>query len=137
MRSQFDYVLLDLPPMWNDWTLSLVSWSNRVVLLTDSSIANLKQARRTMALLGSVDVPASRISVVVNRVERKMFSATKLTDVERALGVEELAGISDAGPSLRSAQDQGVSLAVVQGKSKFGQDIAALADVVTAGNDLT
>lgn len=137
VRSQFDYVLLDLPPMWNDWTLSLVSWSNRVVLLTDSSIANLKQARRTMALLGSVDVPASRISVVVNRVERKMFSATKLTDVERALGVEELAGISDAGPSLRSAQDQGVSLAVVQGKSKFGQDIAALADVVTAGNDLT
>lgn len=135
VRSQFDYVLIDLPPMWNDWTLSLVSWSNRVVLLTDSSIANLRQARRTIALLGSVDVPASRISVAVNRVERKLFAATKLEDVSRALDSDDLVSISDVGMSLRSAQDQGVPLGVVQGKNRFTQDIAALAETIVQGNE--
>lgn len=134
VRSQFDYVLIDLPPMWNDWTLSLVSWSNRVVLLTDSSIANLRQARRTIALLGSVDVPTSRISVAVNRVERKLFAATKLVDVSRALDSDDLVNISDVGMSLRAAQDQGVPLSVVQGKNRFTQDIAVLAEMIVQGN---
>lgn len=135
VRSHFDYVLIDLPPMWNDWTLSLVSWSNRVVLLTDSSIANLRQARRTVALLGSVDVPASRISIAVNRVERKLFASTKLEDVSRALGSDDLVSISDVGLSLRAAQDQGVPLGVVQGKNRFTQDIAALAEAIVQGNE--
>ena len=134
-RSEFDYVLIDLPPLWADWTLSLVSWANQVVLLTDASIANLRQARRTASLLGSVDVPASRMSMVINRMENKLFGTTKVGDLARALGRNEVTSIADCGPSLRAAQDQGLLLTAVQSKSKFSADIARLADAILAGGD--
>lgn len=136
-RAEFDFVLLDLPPLWTDWTLSLVSWANRVVLVTDTSIANLRQARRTATLLGSVDVPASRVSLAINRVERKLFGATRIADVARALGRDEVDTIADAGPALRSAQDQGVLLPSIQGRTRFAADIAKLAAQIVAGNDLS
>lgn len=136
-RAEFDYVLVDLPPLWTDWTLSLVSWANRVVLVTDTAIASLRQARRTVTLLGSVDVPASRISLTVNRMERKLFGTTRIADVARALGRDEVDTIADAGAALRAAQDQGVLLPEVHSKTKFAADIARLADQIVAGNDLS
>ena len=136
-RAEFDYVLIDLPPLWTDWTLSLISWANHVTVLTDSSIANLRQAKRTATLLGSVDVPADRISLVVNRMERKLFGATKIEDVARALGREEVISIADAGPSLRAAQDQGLLLPALQSKTKFASDISRLADAILSGADLS
>lgn len=136
-RSEFDYVLIDLPPLWTDWTLSLVSWANQVMLITDASIANLKQAKRTATLLSSVDVPGERISLVVNRIERKLFGATKIDDVARALGRAQVNRIADAGPPLRAAQDQGVLLPAVQSKTKFAADVAHLANVILAGGDFS
>lgn len=136
-RAEFDYVLLDLPPLWTDWSLSLVSWASQVMLLTDTSIANLRQAKRTVTLLGSVDVPADRIALVVNRMEHKLFGATKLADVARVLGRESLESIADAGPGLRAAQDQGVLLPAVQGKTKFATDVSRLARAIVAGGDLS
>ena len=136
-REEFDYVLLDLPPLWTDWTLSLVSWANRVILLTDTSIANLRQAKRTAALLGSVDVPTDRISLVVNRMERKLFGATKIADVSRALGRAEVNTVADAGPALRAAQDQGILLPAVQSKTKFAGDVTHLAKAILTGGDLS
>lgn len=132
-REEFDYVLLDLPPLWTDWTLSLVSWANQVVLLTDTSIANLRQAKRTAALLGSVDVPTERISLAVNRMERKLFGTTNIADVSRALGRSEVITIADAGPALRAAQDQGALLPAVQGKTRFAADVSHLAKIILAG----
>lgn len=136
-RAEFDYVLLDLPPLWTDWTLSLVSWANQIVLLTDTSIANLRQAKRTVTLMGSVDVPADRIALVVNRMQNKLFGATKVADVARALGRDAVESIADGGPALRAAQDQGVLLPAVQGKTKFATDVTRLARTIVAGGGLS
>lgn len=132
-RAEFDVVLIDLPPLWTDWTLSLVSWASQVVLLTDPSIANLRQARRTVSLLASVDVPAERVTLVVNRLERRLFGATKVADVARALGRETIATVADAGPALRAAQDQGLLLPATQGKTRFAADVAQLARTIVEG----
>ncbi len=132
-RAEFGVVLIDLPPLWTDWTLSLVSWASQVVLLTDPSIANLRQARRTVSLLASVDVPAERVTLVVNRLERRLFGATKVADVARALGRETIATVADAGPALRAAQDQGLLLPATQGKTRFAADVAQLARTIVEG----
>jgi pilus assembly protein CpaE len=132
-RAEFDYVLIDLPPLWTDWTLSLISWTDQVVLLTDTAIANLRQARRTVTLLNSVDVPDERITLVVNRMENKLFGTTKVADVARALGRHTVTTIADAGPALRGAQDQGLPLHAVQGKTRFAADVGHLAQAILAG----
>jgi len=133
IQSHFDFVLFDLPPMWTDWSLSVAGWSSQILLITDSAISSLNQAKRTLGLLSSVEVPDGRTGVVLNRSERGMFRTLRTPEVERALGADVLATISDAGASLRGAQDQGVLLSAVQGKNRFSADVAALAGSIVAG----
>ena len=136
IQSSFDYVLFDLPPVWTDWSLSVAGWSNQILLVTDTSISGLQQAKRTLALLSNVDVPSARTGVIVNRLERGVFRTLRKPDIERALGAHVMATVADAGPSLRAAQDQGLLLSATQGKNRFSADVAVLADEIVAGGGL-
>ena len=135
IRSSFDYVLFDLPPMWTNWSLSIAGWSNQILLATDTSISSLRQAKRTLGLLQSLEVPASRMGIVANRVERGMFRSMRTDDIEQVLGAEVMATVADAGSALRAAQDQGLLLSATHGKTKFSADVTSLADTIMAGGD--
>ena len=134
VRSAFDYVLIDMPPMWTDWSLSVAGTSDRLVLVTDTTISGLRQARKTMNLLRGVDIPHERTATVINRLERSMFRTLKPADIERVLSNDVLATISDAGPPLRAAQDQGLLLSATHGRVRFLSDIGVLADTLIAGH---
>lgn len=133
-RSTFDYVLVDFPPTWTDWSLSLISWTSRVMLLTDPSMAGLRQAKRTIDLLGTVGITSDRMMLVVNRPERRLFGDSRAKLIARAFGSDDVLSVVDAGPSLRAAQDQGLLLPAVQGKTRFATDVAALADRIIDGD---
>ena len=130
LRRQFDYVLLDLPADWTNWALSAAVASSRVLVVTDLSIASLRQAKRRLQLLDSIGVERSHVQVVVNRVERRLFKTIGVDEVKEALNCEVIASLATEGPALRSAQDQGLLITEVAGRSKFFNDIRELATSV-------
>ena len=134
-RREFDHVLIDLPADWTGWTLSAALSSSDIVLVTSLSIGSLRQARRRIELLTSVDFAKRRIRVAVNRVERKLFKTIGVEEAHQALGCEVVASLSDEGPALGSAQDEGLLITDVNRRSRFGADIAALADKLLALRD--
>ena len=125
----YDFVLVDLPPAWTNWSLSAVNISERIVLVSDTSIAALRQAKRRLKLFEDIHVPRSRIDLVVNRMERKIFRSINARDVEGILG-GSLAATLAAEPGLRGAQDEGHLLTESGGKSRFVADIEALAETL-------
>ena len=132
-RRQFGTVLLDLPADWTNWSLSAVMASSEVLLITDLSIASLRQAKRRLELLRSVGEGAGHIKVVVNRAERRLFKTIGVDEVSQALDCAVAASLSSEGATLRSAQDQGLLVTDVASRSKFAGEIRALADLLTAG----
>ena len=132
-RRQFGCVLLDLPADWTNWSLSAVMASSDVLLITDLSIASLRQAKRRLELLRSVSEGGERIKVVVNRAERRLFRTIGVEEVSEALGCEVAASLSSEGGTLRSAQDQGLLMGDVASRSKFSGEIRGLAELLLAG----
>jgi pilus assembly protein CpaE len=129
-QSMYDFVLVDLPPVWNNWSLSVVQAANRIALITDKSIAHLRQAKRRLRLFEEIGVPRSRVEVVVGRAERKLFGVINADDVRDTLGGEVAATLAGEGALLREAQDEGRLLGETHPKSRFVTDIAALAGVI-------
>lgn len=129
-RREFDIVLADLPADWTGWALSAALASNEIVLVTSQSIGSLRQAKRRVELLTSVGYERRHIKVVVNRVERRLFKTIGVEEVRDALGCEVLATLSEEGPELGAAQDQGLLITEVNRKSKFGRDIETLANLL-------
>lgn len=127
LRQRFDHVLIDLPANWTNWSLAIAADAGQILLVTDTSIAGLRQAKRRIDLLASVGVDPETIGIVANRMERRLFKTIGVDDITQALRCDVLTTLSDEGGSMRSAQDQGVLLGDAVGKNGFSKGIMGLA----------
>lgn len=126
-RQEYDYVILDMPANWTNWNLSALASASQILMVVEQEIASLRQAKRLLDLFHSVGVESGKVSIVVNRVEKKLFSSISLRDVREALKREVLAGLPDEKSKLVAAQDQGLLLSELEGKNKFDGEMAKLA----------
>lgn len=131
MRRHYDYVILDLPANWTNWTLSALSAADMVLMVVELSVASLRQAKRRLDLFASVGIEADSIGIVVNRVQRRLFRTIDVGDVSNTLGHAVLGSVTLEDPLVGSAQDQGVLVQQLQRKSRFHADIGKIAEQLT------
>ncbi|WP_066772695.1 AAA family ATPase [Croceicoccus mobilis] len=127
-RREFDYVLVDLPVNWTNWSLSAALACSEMIMLTDQSIRGLRQTKRCLELFDMMDVPRDNLRLVVNRVEKKMFQSIGVHEVADTLHRQISATIAKDKVGLDSAQDQGLLLTELNRKAPFVKDIQKLAD---------
>ena len=122
--SRFDYVVIDLPRTWFAWTDAVVSGSNKVFVVTETTVPGLKLASNlanAMAVKLGDDV---KPRVIVNRFEQKMFgSGLKRTDLEAALKEKFAGTVSNNYRLVREAIDRGVPLDAVEKGSNVAMDL--------------
>lgn len=131
-RREYDVVLLDTPSNLTNWNLSLLAEADSIVMLVEQNLASLRQGKRRLDLFGSVGIDPRIVSVVVNRIERKLFGNISVSDVEQALGQEVLCGLHADIQSLGTAQDQGRLIGEVRAKSPLAADVGKLAGLLAA-----
>ncbi len=129
-RREYDFVLIDLPANWTNWNLSTLLDASQIVMVVELEISSLRQAKRWLELFNTVSVNASKVSIVVNRVEKKLFGSISLRDVKDALKRDVLAGLPNEGTKITTAQDQGLLFSEIQGKSKFSAEVSKLAEIL-------
>lgn len=132
LRKRFDFVLIDLPANWSNWSLATAAEAGEILMVTDLAIGALRQAKRRIDLLASVGVETGQIKIIANRMERRFFKTIGVDDIHQALRCEVVAALSDEGSAMRAAQDQGVLLGDVGGKGSFTKGIQALAELIAA-----
>lgn len=133
LRRRFAMVLIDLPADWTNWSLSLALNATGVFMVTDSSIGGLRQGRRRIDLLESVGVNRGSVKLIANRIERRLFRTVGTEDIGDALKADVVATLGDEDGALRAAQDQGVLLHDMGGKTSYVKAIDELARRIVAG----
>ena len=134
-RQQFDYVLVDLPANWTNWSLSVALACSRILFLTDARFASLRQTKRRIDLLQSMDVPRERIGVVVNRVEKKLFQSVGTEQIAETLRSDVVATLAADAATLESAHDQATTARNINQRSRFARDVETLADLILRRED--
>lgn len=127
LRRRYAHVVLDLPTNWTNWALSAVLGADNVLLVVELSVASLRQAKRRLELFDSIGIDKSRVSIIVNRVEKRLFRSINLDDVAQTLDHPVLGSLSLDAPLVSTAQNQGVLVGQLQRKSRFVSDIAEIA----------
>lgn len=133
LRQQYAHVLLDLPANWTNWALSAVLSADAIVLVTELTIASLRQAKRQLDLFQSVGIESRAVEIAVNRVEKRLFRTIDLADVAQTLGRPVLGSVTLDAPLVSTAQNQGALVSQMQRKSNFAKDIANLSALLCAG----
>lgn len=125
-RREYDLVFLDLPSNLSNWSLATLAEAGAVVMLVEQNLSSLRQAKRRLELFRSVGIDSRIVSVVVNRIERRLFGSISLSDVEQALGHKVVCGLHAETQNLGIAQDQGLLVHEVRAKSPYAADVEKL-----------
>ena len=126
-RQEYDHVVLDLPGSWANWTLSAIDKADIILLVVDLSVGSLRQARRRLTLFEETGIDPSRLRIVANRVERRLFRTISVRDAAETLRYPVMATINNDYPVVQSAHDQGVLLSSIARRNRVAADLVALA----------
>jgi pilus assembly protein CpaE len=83
LRSQFDYVVVDTPPAFDDQVLTAFDMSDVVALLATLDIPALKNLKLTLETMDLLNYPRDRWRIVMNRSDSKV--GLSINEVEKTL----------------------------------------------------
>src|SRR6202034_1030891 len=75
VSSHFDYVVFDMPRTWFSWTDSVLLGSNRLFIVSETTVPGLRQAKQLVAAIRERLGDNPKPQVIINRFVQKMFSA--------------------------------------------------------------
>jgi len=83
LRGQFDYVIVDTPPAFDDQVLTAFDLSDIVCLLATLDIPALKNLKLTLETMELLNYPRDRWRIVMNRADSKV--GLSVAEVEKTL----------------------------------------------------
>jgi pilus assembly protein CpaE len=138
VSSHFDFVVFDMPRTWFSWTDNVLLGSNKVFIVSETTVPSLRQARQLVDAIRERLGEQPNPQVIVNRFEQKLFSpGLRRADVERAIGGALAAFIPNHYSLVREAIDRGVPLDEVKPGNKVTAQLKKLIipHALNAAND--
>src|SRR4029434_1339588 len=85
LRRMFDYVVVDMPPHFDDVVLALLEEADDVLLVASMDIPSIKNLKVGIPTLDLLALAGPKLRLVLNRANARVN--LDIADVERALGV--------------------------------------------------
>ena len=127
VSTNFDYVVVDMPRTWFSWTDSVLLGSNKLFIVSETTVPSLRHAKQLMAAIKERLGDGPNPQVVVNRFQQRMFSSgLRRSDLEQTLGDAFAAAIPNDYALVREAIDRGVPLDEVRPGNKITQQLKKL-----------
>lgn len=130
-RREFDLVLIDMPPVWTNWSLSVAAESDRIAMIVEQALPNLRQARRYLELFREVGISENMVDLIVNRAAKGRFVNITVQDVADTLAHDVIGTIREDRGELSQAIDEGKLVTEINQKNVFGQDVEQLAQSIS------
>jgi len=127
VSTHFEYVVFDMPRTWFSWTDSVLLGSNRLFIVSETTVPALRHAKQLVAAIKERLGEGPHPKVIVNRFAQRMFSpGLRKSDLQQTLG-EAFAGcIPNDYAIVREAIDRGVPLDEVKAGNKITAQIKKL-----------
>ena len=127
-RMNYDWVVIDLPVVFQRLSLMTISESDRAFLVSTPELPSLHLARKAVNLLDQLGFPKERFQIVMNRIDRRDEIAG--SDIERLFNCAIDARIPNDYFSLHRAVTLGQP---VDGHSELGKAMENLANRLSGG----
>lgn len=120
VSSHFEYVVFDMPRTWFAWTDSVLLGSNKLYIVSETTVPGLRHAKQLVAAIKERLDGGPQPQVIVNRFAQKMFaSGLGMSDIQQTLGEAFVSAIPNDYALVREAIDRGVPLDEVKAGNKI------------------
>lgn len=131
LRASAPVVVLDIPHMWTAWTRRLLINSDELVLVAEPDLANLRNAKNVLDLLGPARSNDAKPKFVMNRVGVPKRPEIPLEEFRAGVSLPPSATIPFDPKLFGAAANNGQMVAEVPGAGKFADIFLNLGRVLT------
>jgi pilus assembly protein CpaE len=128
LRTDFDWVILDLSRTWSEPTVRALDLADQILLVTLMDVPTLHHTRKHLDLLERLGHAGERIRLVANR--HSPVDAITDKDVQEFLDRAPDFRIPNDFPTTLAGVNRGVSVAEVAPRSKLARAYAELNDAL-------
>lgn len=127
--AQFDFTIVDLPAALTEWSEQVFAQSEITYVVTDQSVRGAKDTLRYLQGLKAAGMDMAKVQLVLNRSPGMFDLAgrSRVKAMEKSFGVDFSHWLSEGGPQVVEAEDQGVPLAISYKRNALRNDLKKLA----------
>jgi len=128
LRRDFALTIMDLPSVWTAWTNRTLHLADRIVLVTQLSVAHVHLARRQLGVLSLQNLNRVPLTLVCNAVNGDQQSLLSIKAAERALGRSFDIIMPEDVRAMSGAVNQGLPISEVRRGTKLEKSLGVLAE---------
>lgn len=134
LRTMFDFIVVDMPPHFDDIVLALIEEADEVLLVASMDIPSIKNLKVGIQTLDLLALAGPKLKLVLNRANAKVN--LEVADVERALGLPaDFKVPSDI--AVPQAINRGMPVIVDRPKSQAATALNAIAEAIAGDQPAT
>jgi pilus assembly protein CpaE len=123
LRSEFDYIILDMPPAFNDISIAALEQCSEIFFVINPDISSLRNAQASIAVLEQLNL-GSKLNLIINR---DGFSNLHRKDLEDVLGRKALLVLPCDYKNSAKAVNRGIPLVLAYKQSKVAMELSKFA----------
>jgi pilus assembly protein CpaE len=125
----YDYIVIDLPHVIVPWVSYVLANSALMYLVMQLNVTSIRQAQRFLEVLRDGDLASVPLATILNRYEKSLFGdGVRIKEAEKALRTKFDFTISNDFKTAIAAQNQGVPLSRIAGRSRIVKDVEAMVE---------
>ncbi len=127
MSQSYDYLILDIPRLWNAWTRASFGAADRLAMVCELNIPNIHLTReRCNVLVKSVDAMVG-IEVFLNKFEKRTLrNSINFADAQKSFPTIPIHKIPMAREKMRDALNRGEPLGLTYKDAKPVKEISSV-----------
>lgn len=130
LQASHDYVVVDLPRALVEWISPVLQLSDRLLLVSDSSVPSVQQARRLIDIYRE-DNLGLQVEVIMNHEKKPLIAGRHHTEAAKVLERKFRHWLPHDPKAAAEAADRGKPLSQVAARSGLNKAIARLARDLT------
>ncbi|MFZ5942658.1 MAG: response regulator [Bacillota bacterium] len=127
LRQNYDYVIIDTPPFFQDTNLSALDMSNQVLLVMTMDLPTVKNMKLSLELLDSLH-HKGKTKLILNRASEDL--GINANDVENALDFLIANQIPSDGKLVVTSVNKGIPFVISNASSKVSKAVEQITNMV-------
>lgn len=136
-RTNFDYVIIDMPSVMVEWTQSVLEAAHVFFATLEMDMRSAQNTLRIKRAFQAEELPFEKLRFVLNRAPKftDLNGKSRIKRLAESLGISIEVQLPDGGKPVAQTADQGVPLGEGIGKNALRKEILKLAQSVHEVNE--
>ena len=131
LKRRYDYIVIDLPRAVVEWVEPILKQATQLVLVADTSVPSIRQARRLIDLYREENVGLP-VEIVINRDQKPLIKSEHMREAEKVLETRLLHWLPYNPKVARSAVNLGRPVVEMKPRSDLGKALARVSAEISA-----